>query len=111
VGHLFSAYVLGRLAEILGPRSLRILVFPDAWARAGLPGWLDEIHAEKTTRWSPADFTRASELALMACGPIPIGVEAVNGTDNLARGLTESGLANSLWRRLPREMAASGGDS
>ena len=84
-------------------------MFPDAWARAGLPGWLDDIHAEDTARWSPVDFFRASELAGTVCGAVPVEIQAVGGQDNLARGLTPSGLAQSLWKRLPREMVAQGG--
>ena len=108
VGLMVPAYLLGRLAEVLGPQQVRVLIFPDSWARAGLPGWLDEIHAEDINRWSSEVFKRTRDQVQMVCGPIAVAADAVGGVDNLARGLVTRDSSQSLWRKLGAEMVAGG---
>lgn len=99
-GRLNPSYLLGRLTEQIHPRRLEILVFPDAWADAGRPGWLEEICRGRPLGRDCDRLRRCVEIAQRACGPIAVGIHEVTGADNLTRSFTENGQGGSLWRQL-----------
>ena len=106
--HLGSSYILGRLTEQIRPGRLEILIFPDAWADAGRPGWLDEICRDRLQGHDSAWLRRCAELADLACGGIAVDIHEVSGVDNLTRSFAENGQGDSLWRRVALSMMAGG---
>lgn len=105
-GRLQTCYLLGRLAEILRPRRIEILLFPDAWSSAGRPGWLDDVRNVATLRYDDRNLTPVLRLAKDACGDLPLGIHQVTGADNLAANFEAVGEAGSLWRRLAQTLVS-----
>lgn len=108
VGRLSSSYTLGRLAEMVTPQQLQILVFPDGWGRAGSPGWLDEIQRVESPEDSAGKFSRCLEQARLVCGSIPMAIGPVSGLGNMVRGWAGENQGDSLWRELAARMVAGG---
>ena len=97
---LGASYFLGRLAEVVKPCRIEILLFPNAWSSAGRPGWLDEIINGASPRYGSENMAPIVQLANKACGGIPVGIHQVAGGDNLAANFSDTGDPESLWRRV-----------
>lgn len=107
-GLLETSYTLGRLVGQLRPRRLEILLFPDAWADMGRPGWLEEIRRKETIPEDPGSTSRCAELAALACGGISLEVHRVVGSENLIRSFGVGGKRDGLWQRVARNMNTGG---
>ncbi len=105
-GQFGPNYYLGRLAEVVRPDRIEILLFPNAWSSAGQPGWLDEICTIAALRYDSSDLARIVRLAEKSCDGIPVGVHQVAGEDNLAAGFSRAGQEDSLWCRVVGAMIA-----
>lgn len=99
-----ASYFLGRLAEVVKPCRIEILLFPNAWSSAGRPGWLDEIRNVASLRYGSENLAPVIQLANKACGGIPVGIHQVAGGDNLAANFSNTGDPDSLWRRVAQAM-------
>ena len=99
-GQFGPNYYLGRLAEVLKPDRIEILLFPNAWSSAGQPGWLDEICNIAALRYDRDNLAGIARLAEKSCDGIPVGVRQVAGEDNLAAGFSRTDQNDSLWRRV-----------
>ena len=102
------SYILGRLVEMIRPDRIWILLFPDAWAEAGRPGWLEKISSNDLGSDDPGDLTRCAELVDRACGMVPLEIQRVRGEDNLAASFNGKGNRDSIWHRVARGVAANG---
>ncbi|MEN8005625.1 MAG: hypothetical protein ABFS42_01370 [Candidatus Krumholzibacteriota bacterium] len=97
---LGTYYSLGRLAEVIEPGRMEILLFPDAWSSAGRPGWLDEIRNAVSPGDDPENLARIAGLVERVCAGIPLGISPVSGQDNLVANFPRADDPDSLWRRL-----------
>jgi len=104
-GRFGPSYILGRLAEVIKPGRIEILLFPDAWSSAGRPGWLNEIRSVASLRYGPENLASLVGLAKKACDGIPLGIHQVAGPDNLAANFSGAGDSDSLWRRVAVAMS------
>lgn len=105
-GRFGPSYILGRLAELIRPGLITILLFPDAWSEAGRPGWLEEIHRSEFSHADPEDLTRCAELVELACDGIPLKIHRVAGPDNLTGSFCGDSERKSFWRRMALNMMA-----
>ena len=105
-GRFGPNYFLGRLAEVVQPGRIEILLFPNAWSSAGQPGWLDEIGSTASLRYDSENLAVIAELAKKSCDGIPVGIHQVAGPDNLAANFSRAGESGSLWRRVAVTMIA-----
>jgi hypothetical protein len=99
-------YLMGRLAEVIRPRRIEILLFPNAWSSAGRPGWLDEIRAAGSLRLGAETLDAILALGRTACDGIPLQTHQVAGKDILAPGSGDAGGSGSVWRRVAGSLAA-----
>ncbi len=100
------SYILGRLVEVLRPDRIWILQFPDAWADAGRPGWLEDISRNDSGSDDPGDMARCAELVDRVCGNIPLEIHRVIGANNLAGSFNGNGGRDSIWHQVARGVAA-----
>ena len=105
-GRFGPNYFLGRLAEVVKPGRIEILLFPNAWSSVGQPGWLDEIRSVTSGRYESEILAHVTELAKKSCDGIPVGIHQVAGPDNLAANFSRAGKPDSLWRRVAMAMIA-----
>lgn len=99
-------YFLGRLAEVIKPCRIEIMLFPNAWSSAGQPGWLEEIRSVSALLYDSGNLAPIVELAQKSCAGIPVGIHQVIGPDNLAANFPGGEGADSLWRRVAVAMMA-----
>jgi hypothetical protein len=99
-GRFGPGYLLGRLVEIVRPDHLAILVFPDPWAGAGRPGWLDAIKRFSFAEQDPRLMTRCREVAGLVCRDIPLSMHPIEGMDNFPDSFLADDGENSLWKRV-----------
>jgi len=92
--------------EVLRPDRIWILLFPDAWADAGRPGWLEDISRNDSGSDDPGDLARCAELVDRVCGNIPLEIHRVIGANNLAGSFNGSGGRDSIWHQVARGVAA-----
>ena len=103
-GRFGPNYYLGRLAEVVKPRRIEILLFPNAWSWAGQPGWLEEIRSVAALQYDSENLAHLGEMAEKSCDGIPVGIHQVAGEDNLAASFSRAGDSDSLWRRVAEAM-------
>lgn len=99
------SYILGRLVEMIRPDRIWILMFPDAWAEAGRPGWLEKISRNDLGSHDPGDPARCAELVDRACGTVPLEIHRVRGENNLAASFNGKGRRDSIWHQVASGMA------
>ncbi|MCK9997272.1 MAG: hypothetical protein KAH56_13435 [Candidatus Krumholzibacteria bacterium] len=104
--HFGPSYILGRLVELIKPGRIRILLFPDAWAEAGRPGWLEKIIRDETSPDDSGDLARCAELVDRACGEVSLEIHRVRGQDNLAGSFSGNGEHNSIWHKVALDVMA-----
>jgi len=105
-GRFGSSYILGRLVELMRPKQIEILLFPDAWSMAGRPGWIEAIGGNEFRRADAENQTRCAELGAMVCGRIPLVFHRVTGQDNLTGSFAVNGEKNSIWKQIVFSMTA-----
>ena len=105
---LGPSYILGRLVELIRPERIWILLFPDAWAEAGLPGWLENITRSDLICDDPGNLSRCAELVDRACEEIPLEIHRVRGSNNLAGSFGGNGQRYSIWHQVARGVVAGG---
>ncbi len=105
---LGPSYVLGRLVELIRPERIWILLFPDAWAEAGRPGWLEKITGSELIPEHSGYLSRCAELVDRACGEVPLEIHRVRGPNNLAGSFGGNGQRNSIWHQVARGVLAGG---
>jgi len=108
-GSFRAAHLLGRLIEQLRPERLELLVFPQAWARAGLPGWLVEISTGDPGGKESDHIRLCADLAAQVAGGIPVGVHLVKGSDNLPGSFSGQRGDTTFWSRTVRHTAGGAG--
>jgi len=101
-------YILGRLVELIRPDRIWILMFPDAWAEAGRPGWLEKITRSELIPDEPGNLSRCAELVDRACEGVPLEIHRVRGPNNLAGSFGGDGQRNSIWHQVARGAVAGG---
>lgn len=104
--HLGSSYFLGRLVELIRPRQIEILLFPDAWSRAGLPGWIEAIGGNEFGREDAENLTRCAEIWAMACGKTPLVFHRVAGSDNMTGSFSGNREQKTIWQKIVFSMTA-----
>lgn len=102
------SYILGRLVELTRPERIWILLFPDAWAEAGRPGWLEKIASSDLIPDDPGNLTRCAELVTRACEDVLLEIHRVRGSNNLAGNFGRNGQRNSIWHQVARGVVAGG---